>query len=143
MSNSASMCMLNNETYETLKNNTFYLRVGRPLTDQCQNPFPGIWLGLRDSTFNMDVCPEEKYQTREQLTVMSPAIQGQSSRRICAKKDKEKKKKKLAPSARSHYLFEACYMLVSGVPETPNPYATSSYTRAQLFLSCIQLISVT
>lgn len=97
MSNSASMCMLNNETYETLKNNTFYLRVGRPLTDQCQNPFPGIWLGLRDSTFNMDVCPEEKYQTREQLTVMSPAIQGQSSRRICAKKDKEKKKKNWHP----------------------------------------------
>ena len=47
----------------------------------------------------MDVCPEEKYQTWKQLTVMSPTIQGHSSRRICAKKDKKEKKKLALKSA--------------------------------------------
>lgn len=67
------------------------LRVDWPLTDQCLHLFPKIWLGRRDSTFSLGVSPENKCQTWELLVVVSPAIYGQSSRRICAKKDKKKK----------------------------------------------------
>lgn len=127
------------------------LRVDWPLTDQCLHIFPKIWLGRRDSTFSLGVSPENKCQTWELLVVVSPAIYGQSSRRICAKKDKKKKSRHTGELERELWLlflyqfplFEDSYMIVNGVHVTPNPYNIPSHTWAQLFLSFIELISVT